>query len=450
MKCENCGNILVGATIICRVCNHNNAMQRVSDWRTKRVNSPRETRTRPISPATSSQRSNVGLEEEATLIRFPASSETTPKQSQPKLPTIDAEPELNEYPAWRAQLKEKVRQARQKRLAETPVVEVQPDEADLDPNPIVAAALKRIRRSSTSPSMTTTSRTVRYGTQATALAEEIGLDSEPQATPIVDEHRPPVKQPERRFTKPVERAFKPSPVSQPTPSQPARSKIETKTLTPRHATEVKLKPETKTQSTGAAKILPPLIKARPATESQKQEREQAKADPGPAIKPLPSEEAPRQSSGTQIIEIPYVLVSEMPDMYANSATLWVRTLAGACDFEIISLAYLPIFAAYATLNTSLGNEAFFILSILLAATTFVYQAVTLSISDRTFGMALLNVRLINTDDETLEITRRQKLLRAWAATIAFLCPPLNFIVMRLNRHGLSFPDLVSGTSPLEE
>jgi uncharacterized RDD family membrane protein YckC len=445
MKCENCGNILVGATIICRICNHNNAMQRVSDWRSKRSNSLRETRTRPISPAALPQGTDLGLETEATLIRFPASAEPASKQSQPSPSAIDIEPELNEYPAWRAQLKEKVRLAREKRLAETPVAEVRPDEVGLDPNPIVAAALKRIRRSTSSPSIATSPRTARYGSQATALAEELGLDAEQQVTTNLDEHRPPVKEPDRRATQPPERAFKPSPVI-----KPARSKIETKTLTPRHTTDVKVRPEIKPNPPPISKPLLPLFKARPTAEPQKEERSQVKEETGPAVKPAPPIAETARPSGTQIIEIPYILVSEMPDIYTGSASLWVRMLAGACDFEIIFLAYLPIFAAYATLNTSLGNEAFFILSILLAATTFVYQAVTLSISERTFGMALLNMRLVNTDDESLEITRRQKLLRAWAATIAFLCPPLNFIVMRLNRHRLSLPDLISGTSPLEE
>ena len=65
-------------------------------------------------------------------------------------------------------------------------------------------------------------------------------------------------------------------------------------------------------------------------------------------------------------------------------------------------------------------------------------------------LALLNMRLVNTGDETLPLTRRQKLLRAWAATIAFLLPPLNLIVMHLNKNRLSLPDLISGAAPIED
>jgi hypothetical protein len=63
---------------------------------------------------------------------------------------------------------------------------------------------------------------------------------------------------------------------------------------------------------------------------------------------------------------------------------------------------------------------------------------------------LLNLRLVNQADRTLPVTRWQKLLRAWGATIAFFFPPLNILVMHSNNFNLSLPDLISGTSPVEE
>ncbi len=421
MKCENCGNQLAGATIICRVCNHNNAMQRVSEWRNKRPVTSSEPSTRRISPISNQ------TEEDANLLPFPAKS------------PFEDESELSENPPWRAQLKEKVRLARERRLGQNAVPDQQPDEADLDPNPIVAAALKRIRRSSNAPAVTNTARPPRYGAQS-ALAEVVEHEPEPQPETSAREHRLPI----RPLT---ERKIEPS-VS----ARPVVDKTETKTLTPRTEPIVKPRPETKYQSAGVTKTLPPLAKSRPEAEQPQSEpeREETKSETQPAVNPAPQIKPSRSFAETQILEVPYIVVSEMPGLSVNPASLWVRTLAGACDFEIISMAYLPIFAAYATLNTSLGNEAFFILLVLLAATTLVYQAVTLHISDRTFGMALLNMRLINTADESLPLTRRQKLLRAWAATIAFLLLPLNLIVMQLNKNHLSLPDLISGTTPVEE
>ena len=59
MKCENCGSELVGAAIVCRQCNHNNAQGRVSQWRARRTGElqqpassslPGTSGTRSISP----------------------------------------------------------------------------------------------------------------------------------------------------------------------------------------------------------------------------------------------------------------------------------------------------------------------------------------------------------------------------------------------------------------
>lgn len=151
------------------------------------------------------------------------------------------------------------------------------------------------------------------------------------------------------------------------------------------------------------------------------------------------------SFDTEIIEMPQV-VSQWAVPEARPATVWLRTMAGACDFELIASAYLPLFGAYATLNTSLGTEAFFVMLVLLTTLVFIYQLATLLVADRTTGMAMLDLRLVNTDDDEMPVTRRQKMLRAWAATIAFLCPPLNLLITRLNHPNRSLPDLISGTT----
>jgi uncharacterized RDD family membrane protein YckC len=173
-----------------------------------------------------------------------------------------------------------------------------------------------------------------------------------------------------------------------------------------------------------------------------------------SLKPKPqpvksTRDIPRGRVTTQVIEMPPA-VSELTDDPALPATLWLRTLAAACDYEIVALAYLPIFGAYAMFNTSLGGDAFFILLFLLSAIVILYQIISLLFADRTFGMALLNIRLVNRLDKKTPITRWQKLLRAWGATIAFFFPPLNILVMHSNNLNLSLPDLISGTSPVEE
>ena len=463
MKCENCGNQLIGAAIICRVCNHNNAMQRLSDWRSKRVPNTQDSTTRRTITVSPSQRFDKSSEDEVNLLRFPAAGESTKKHYQPAPTPIKAEPEVPGYPPWRAQVKERVKQARERRLGQPSLPQDEADEKGVDPNPVVAAALKRIRRSSPTTPLAPSTRSARQGSRATALAEDLELDPEPRLEQPQSERRPPIRQVEQSSVQPFRHS-----VGHSTIAKPATSRIETKPPVKPEA-EIKPRPEIKTQGTQGTSIpkaVTPLPKVKPK-ELPKFDRERIKDGLGPAVrpavKPAAKPEQPELSelselevegnqkfSETQIIEIPYIVVSEMTDLFVNPATLWVRTLAGACDFEVIAMAYLPIFAAYATLNTSFGKGAIFILTILLAATTFAYQAVTLSISGRTFGMALLNMHLINTEDESLPVTRRQRLLRAWAATVAFLCPPLNLIVMRLNKHRLSLPDLISGTTPIEE
>ena len=84
MNCENCGHELVGGTIICRECKHNNALRRMGEARPNRA---------PLS---------------ATVTRL--QSVRSRAQAAPALVAEDDQ-ELEQYPPWRAQLKEKVRQA---------------------------------------------------------------------------------------------------------------------------------------------------------------------------------------------------------------------------------------------------------------------------------------------------------------------------------------------------
>src|SRR5262245_27404648 len=185
MKCDMCGEVLAGASIICRKCNHNNAMKLVSNWRAKR----------------SSVKQSI-KKEDSTEPRHPISSTLelveSPRQSAP--------PVLSEMlPPWRAQVKEKVRQIREKREAQAALMENQLKEASLDPNPIVEAALSRIRRQSPPPSLPTPVRSSRRGPVAAALVEALTIDPIPQIA--VKPHPQGV---EKTLLKPVEQVNKPS------------------------------------------------------------------------------------------------------------------------------------------------------------------------------------------------------------------------------------------------
>jgi uncharacterized RDD family membrane protein YckC len=122
-------------------------------------------------------------------------------------------------------------------------------------------------------------------------------------------------------------------------------------------------------------------------------------------------------------------------------------LAGVCDFEIVLAAFLSIFGAYAVSdnNASFGAESRLFIPLLLAAVVFIYQIVMLEFAGRTLGMALLNLNLVNTDDESLPVTRMQKMLRASAATIVFIFFPL-YLSAWFSASRRTLPDLISGTT----
>jgi uncharacterized RDD family membrane protein YckC len=407
MKCEKCGIELKGSIIVCRACKHNNAMQRVSAWRAKREAVQQST----IADITSN---TLHTEFETNLLQFPVQPE--PKQPQTSAAGDETENAIADdnysaWPAWRVKVKEKVREAREKRLNELLLEAgdqsrrkvVDPDQ----PNPIVAAALNRIQRASHSASTNTVNR----GALATALVKEEEPDHTISPSPPAN---PVTKDKDKDTGIKTEKAVK-------------------TVKTERNLAELKSKLEARNQASRAAN-----------TQLRVSERDQRKPYTRPTIVKS------KKHIKTQIIEIPRFPAEEEADQLSESPTLWVRTLAGACDLELIATAYLPIFAAYASLQTTIGREASLILLLLLAAITFLYQFVSLFMAERTCGMAVLRLRLVRTDVEDQPISRGRKLVRALAATIAFICPPLNLLVMRLNTRRLSLPDIISGTLAVEE
>jgi uncharacterized RDD family membrane protein YckC len=439
MKCESCGNELTGGAIICRVCNHNNALRikqsRLQPQRAARLQEPLPRRAADARPNPSRSASLMTelpkivprKDDDVNLIRFPAASTKQPAATQPAPKpqpamrahaAVETESDVAAYPPWRAELREKVRQVRERRntgeLA-APAIQGGPaDDAELDRNPIVESALKRIRWAEHAPAIRVTNngRQVARGAALAQLAE-----AEPE----------------------VEAKIKPEPRT--------LNQVETRTLTPKVTQPATKKPEPKSSPSFDSKILTPRAKPQTATESRTETWYGRRGTEPPVIKRAPEAPPikPDKQVETQIIEIS-LAPEVMPFPETEPASLWTRTLAGACDFEIIAAAYLPLFGAYATLDTSLGRESFFIMLALLSTVTFVYQTVMLMVAGRTSGMALLNLDLFNTDDDSLPVTRRQKMLRAWAATIAFLLPPLNLLVTKSNTFERSLPDLISGTT----
>ncbi|HMV81767.1 MAG TPA: RDD family protein [Blastocatellia bacterium] len=534
MKCENCGSELVGGAIVCRQCKHNNAQGRVSQWRARRTGElPSPTRTiSPLAdaakPGDSGKLKNSGsLKPPAAELKplEPGRSNSLPfepkvqihQTAAPSGPlsqriprkndsgsldqTADQTEDLSNQPVWRAQLKDRVKQSRERKLGGPAALANEPDEADMDPNPLVESALKRIRWASHTPSAMAAVRVARHGSQAAALAAEpdfaVEASASIEAKPVaVKSEAPPevkaepkptarvtgtptnpllARKPATQSVNPTEtksprpfqpnvtqaaaQAVPPPPTPPPLPKAPAKSPVELRVeIQPPPKTETKPVAENKPAApkpriTGDLKfpappsLQPPAksVETKPAVERNEKSEKSA---PVPVQKPVES----------KIVEpsqfpAPKPIAKSKPTAKDRPATMWVRTLAAACDFEVLAVAYLPLFASYATLNPAAtlsvtdGRDSLVIMVLLLATLTFCYQLLTLTLADRTSGMAFLNLHLVNIANPEKPVLFTQKFARAVAATAVFLCPLLNLIS---NQRHHTLPDMFSGTTLLEK
>lgn len=401
MTCEKCGMELIRGSVVCRGCHHSNGPRGGSGRLSLGVEQPGGVRL--------TRRGDY----EGNLIRFPAVVADGQAEVREDAGT-EGSGERGESD-WRERVRERVREARERKGLASEEPEAK---AALDRNPIVESALNRIR-SGMRPEGTrsVTARVRRGGAASAALAESIGL---PEEVPSVAESGGmPVA------TGEVGRRVEDAP-------RITANLTEQVEMAGMAATLIR---ESEERSAGVVRESRPVIEVEPK-----------RAEPLPAAPVEEKKSSPAYR--TQIIGL------QSPSGVAESrigrmASLWIRTLAGGCDFEVVAVAFLPIFAAYASMNTIAGWETLLLMGMLLAVLSFVYQAVTLGAGGRTFGMALLNVRLISLSGEEEQVTRRQKMMRAWGATVAFVCPPLNLLVRLLNSRGLTLPDLISNTLPVE-
>ncbi|MDQ3010644.1 MAG: RDD family protein [Acidobacteriota bacterium] len=500
MKCENCGTELVGAAIVCRHCNHNNAQGRVSQWRARRTGDLQQPPSGPLSSASGAR--SISPLPETPKLESPKPFSRNSKPLEPIKPApIPFEPRIqinhapprpvvkspssdslkaeaqsgdDQNPPWRAQLKEKVKQARDRKTSGALAFDTEPDEVDLDPNPIVESALRRIQWAKHTPSAITARRVARHGSSAAALARKEDFEPEPLTDPE-PETLPKAEsgqKAESGIESETEAKIEPKPAVRiaPTFNNPmlARkpttapvSRAETNPLPTRSAAKpgktLKM-PEAEARIAIQPDVKPIVTEASLATENKAAEPKtrvtiEIKTPAAPRPQPEKSVAAPvlspRTPVATEVVGMPRTTGS-LKSTRSHPAKLWVRTLAWACDFVVMEIAYLPLFYPYAMLNTSLGRESFTIMFFLLATLTFCYQFLMLTVAGRTTGMACLKLQIINVAGGDKPISITQKFARAIAATAAFLFPPLNLIVMQANHHRYSLPDLLSGTTLVEK
>ena len=480
------------------------AEEQVTTGKPGLARAPNETsETREVISHPERSINHVRSNSEDNLIRFPVTTTAVPGSVPGSLAMKSGAATIDDsaLPEWRLRVREKVRESRERRGSETapvaqgdspsssgsltgreigngrkkrePAVEI--DEAVLDPNPIVESALRRIRRSTATPPPPTGNRVSASGGQALNLAlespdqisENRRYGNTQQVSPAVSPEARPEGISARSISSEVEEAIVEKTVAVSVRAEAvvteSREALPTSGLLPG---TTQLQPE---MSPGSRRVVsreqrvsrpapPPATRVSSPTASPRQSRQIEPPVPTVAAEKTVSvaESAPpvrttkRLKTQAPPIETTIVGVPHSAEgQNGGRATFWVRTLAAGCDFEIIAVSFLPIFGAYAVLNTILEQETLVLMLILLTSLTFVYQAVTLTIAGRTYGMAMLNLRLISLGEDPELITKRQRLMRAWAATIAFLLPPLNLLVRQSNVRRLSLPDLVSNTIPVE-
>src|SRR4029434_695979 len=154
MKCERCGNELIGAAIVCRSCNHNNALHRRLAWRRIEPRHSQSTPTRASGPPAESPTIIPRKDADVNLLHFPSALNRRAEAAPTRKTVAESDPKTATNPPWRAELKERVRRIKEKRATSSLTApsssraqsaRAHVGEAKPNRNPIVESALKRIR-----------------------------------------------------------------------------------------------------------------------------------------------------------------------------------------------------------------------------------------------------------------------------------------------------------------
>src|SRR6266542_3507660 len=157
MKCERCGNELIGVAIVCRACNHNNALHSRLAWRRTEPPHSQSTPPRASGPPAESPTIIPRKDADVNLLHFPSALNRRAEAAPARQTLAESGPKSATNPPWRAELKERVRRIKEKRATSSltapnssPVQSPRAQVGETKPNrnPIVESALKRIRWSS--------------------------------------------------------------------------------------------------------------------------------------------------------------------------------------------------------------------------------------------------------------------------------------------------------------
>ncbi len=417
MNCEKCEQVLPGAAVICRNCGFNNALQGISGWHRKRnqvLNTPR-----PVNGKRTAARKAA----DATLIRFPTSAEKA----------AAVEPDAGDLPPWRRQVHEKVRQLREQRKDEATAARTESrDSADL--NPIVEAAVRRLRRGVT-PAVRPSSLGQSAAAQATARALE--YDEEPA----------------RHEAPPAPVMAQKTPVPEPPASRPFSSATGTSVMDlAGPAAAPALSPAEKTEATPDGGLGEAVVAAGVAIEV-----ESPSDTPGSTVEIAEPLADCDQSAGEEVISEAAGTTAAaagdwmmLPHYSSGRAPVLARVAAFIIDLEVIAFSFLPFFTAFTLFNADFNRSSFYALSALALVMTFIYYLLTVAIAGRTCGMAVFRIRVADAMNESEQPSLSQSIRRAAGAVLSLVFIPLNVLVIALSAEQQSLSDQFSGTAVVRQ
>lgn len=394
MNCEKCQQPLPGATATCRNCGNSIARNRIGEWRNKR--------DQILNPRTGRLRSS-----DSTVVRFQLPAER-------QMPAEPAEAPIPEdLPPWRRQVIEKVREVREQRKHGEAAARTHARHTD-DVNPIVEAAIRRIRRDAPPASAL-----VGSGAQATARA--LAYEEKPQ-TPTTTKTNP---------------AAAPAPVTAPGADSPARPQTKTTARENQLSTEI----------IQVSRLI------RSASEPQTR-----KSDEATDKSPQTTDVVPQTLSHDQIVAEPVtdeaVRIAEDSEETVHPvikpgstgpAPLLARGAAAIIDLEVVAFSFLPFFTAFALFNAELTRGTLYLLITLSLLLTFLYHLVMTAVAGRTLGMAVFRIRIADADEGSRRLSWSQSARRATGAVLALVLLPLNLFAIALSPERQSLPDQFSGT-----
>jgi hypothetical protein len=104
MKCESCGNELIGAAIVCRACNHNNALHRRVARRRIEPRHSQSTPPRESGPPVESPTIIPRKDADVNLLHFPSVLNRRPEAAPARQTVAESDPNTVTHPPWRAEL----------------------------------------------------------------------------------------------------------------------------------------------------------------------------------------------------------------------------------------------------------------------------------------------------------------------------------------------------------